>query len=321
VTGKGGPQRSSFFFRIVAFLGCVAALSAAAQPVSVTDDRGKTVRLPHPAQRIVTLAPHLTVLAFSAGAGSRLVGVARFSDFPAAARDLPQVGDSALMDFEKIVALKPDLVLAWKSGNAPADVERIEQLGYPVFVSEPERLADVPRVTRAIGTLAGTLPEATQAATRFENGIQALRERFAQAAGLRVFYVIWRKPLMTVGGSHLISDVIALCGGENVFAGMRQLAPVVTLEAVIAAKPQVVLGGSDPAGATTFESEWRAAAPVVLRDLPVFYVNPDIVQRPTLRIAEGANVVCSALEQVRMHFRAAAGKSGQEAGGRREKAP
>jgi iron complex transport system substrate-binding protein len=295
--------------------------AAAAQPVSVTDDRGRAVRLPRPAQRIVTLAPHLTELAFSAGAGSRLAGIARFSDFPAAARDLPQVGDSALMDFEKIVALKPDLVLAWKSGNAPADVERIEQLGYPVFVSETARLADVPRVTRAIGTLAGTQAEAAQAAAHFEEEIRTLRERFAQAAGVRVFYVIWRKPLMTVGGPHLISDVIALCGGENVFGGMRQLAPVVTLEAVIAAKPQVVLGGSDPAGATTFEGEWRAAAPVVLRDLPVFYVNPDIIQRPTLRIAEGANVVCSALEQARMRFRVGAGKSGQEAGGRGKKAP
>lgn len=321
MTGKGGSRRHSFCFRIVGFLGCVAAIAAAAQPVSVTDDRGKAIRLPHPAQRIVTLAPHLTELAFSAGAGSRLVGVARFSDFPAAARDLPQVGDSALMDFEQIVALKPDLVLAWKSGNAPADVERIEQLGYPVFVSEPERLADVPRVTRAIGTLAGTLPEATQAAARFENGIQALRERFSQEATVRVFYVVWSKPLMTVGGPHFISDVIALCGGQNVFAGAHQLVPVVTLEAVIAARPQVVLGGSDAGGATTFEAKWRATAPVILRNLPVFYVNPDIIQRPTLRVAEGANVVCSALEQARTRIRAVVEKSGQETGGRGKKAP
>lgn len=321
MTGKGGFPRLSFFFRFVVFLGCVAAIAAAAQPVSVTDDRGKVVVLPHPAQRIVTLAPHLTELAFSAGAGRRLVGVARFSDFPAAARDLPQVGDSALMDFEQIVALKPDLVLAWKSGNAPADVERIEQLGYPVFVSEQERLADVPRVTRLIGTLAGTLPEATQAAAQFENGIRALRERFSKAATVRVFYVVWSKPLMTVGGAHFISDVIALCGGENVFAAMRQLAPAVTLEAVIAARPQVVLGGSGPAGAATFEGQWHATAPVVLRDLPVFYVNPDIIQRPTLRVAEGANAVCSALERARTGVRAAAGKSGQEAGGRGKKSP
>ena len=272
---------------------------AAAQPVSVADDRGKTVTLSRPAQRIVTLAPHLTELAFAAGAGSRLAGVARFSDFPPAARDIPQVGDSALMEFERIAALRPDLILAWKSGNAPADVERLEQLGYRVFVSEAARLADVPRLLRSIGALAGTLPEATHAAAEFGKEVRALRERFAKVARVRVFYMIWRKPLMTVNGSHLISDVIALCGGENVFAGIRQLTPAVTLEAVIAAKPQVVLGGSDPSGGDTYAAEWRAFAPGPLRELPVFYVNPDLIQRPTQRIVEGAKVVCSALERVR----------------------
>lgn len=270
--------------------------------------------LPRPAQRIVTLAPHLTELAFSAGAGDRLVGVARFSDFPAAARDLPQVGDSALMDFERIAALKPDLILAWKSGNAPADVERLEQLGYRVFVSEPARLADLPRLLQSIGKLAGTAPEAARAAGRFEREIRALREQFAQASRVRVFYAIWSKPLMTIGGGHLISEVITLCGGENVFAGMRQLAPVVTLEAVVAARPQAVLGGSDPAGGGSFAAEWRSKAPPVLRDVPAFYVNPDLVQRPTLRIAEGARAVCSALAQARTRSGAVLGKAEAAAG-------
>jgi iron complex transport system substrate-binding protein len=203
------------------------------------------------------------------------------------------------MDFEKIVALKPDLVLAWKSGNAPADVERLEQIGYRVFVSEPARLTDVARLLRSIGALAGTLPTAARAAAEFENEVRALRERFAKAPRVRVFYAVWRKPLMTVNGAHLISDVIALCGGENVFAGVRQLTPAVTLEAVIAAQPQVVLGGSDSIGGAGYAAEWRAAAPAPLRELPVFYVNPDLIQRPTRRIAEGAKVVCAALEQVR----------------------
>jgi iron complex transport system substrate-binding protein len=308
VTGKSKSRGSLFLSCLHVIFGCVAAVAAAAQPVSATDDRGRTVSLPRPAQRIVTLAPHLTELAFSAGAGSRLVGVARFSDYPAAARDLPQVGDSALMDFEQIAALKPDLVLAWKSGNAPADVERIEQLGYRVFVSEPARLADLPRLVRAIGTLAGTAPDAARAAGRFEKEIHALRERYLYAPHVKVFYVIWRKPLMTIGGAHFINDVIALCGGENVFAGLRQLAPPVTLEAVIAAKPQVVLGGADMAGGGTFESEWHASAPPPLADLPAFYINPDLIQRPTLRIAEGARAACAALERTRA--REAAGKSG-----------
>jgi iron complex transport system substrate-binding protein len=273
--------------------------AAAAQTISVTDDRGRTVVLARPAQRIVTLAPHLTELVFAAGAGKQLAGVARFSDFPPAARDIPQIGDSARMEFERIAALKPDLILAWKSGNAPADVERLESLGFPAFVSEPARLADVARLLRAIGVLAGTLPEAERAAVGFEREIATLRARHAKAARVRVFYMIWRKPLMTVNGAHLISDVIALCGGENVFARIRPLTSAVTLEAVIAAKPQVVLGGSDPAGGDTYAAEWRGSAPGPLRDLPVFYVNPDLIQRPTQRIVDGARAVCSALEQVR----------------------
>ena len=280
-------------------VACSLIPAVGAQPVTVTDDRGKTVTLQRPAQRIVALAPHLTELAFAAGAGGKLVGVARFSDFPPAARDLTLVGDSARIELERIVALKPDLVLAWKSGNAPADVERLESLGIAAFVGETERLADVARLLRSIGALAGTRPEADRAAAEFEKEVRVLRERFAAAPKVRAFYMIWRKPLMTVGGAHLISDAIALCGGVNVFAGLRQLTPPVTLEAVIAAKPQAILGGSDPAGGDTFVAEWRARAPAPLQKLPVFYISPDLIQRAAPRIVDGARAVCGALEQVR----------------------
>jgi len=271
-----------------------------AQPVSVADDRGKQVVLAAPAQRIVALAPSLAELAFGAGAGGRLVGVARFSDFPPAARDIPRVGDAARVDFERIVALKPDLVLAWKSGNSAADVARLESLGYPAFVSEPARLADIPRLLRGIGTLAGTLPAAGNAAQEFEREITALRGRYAQARKVRVFYQIWHRPLLTVNGAHMISDVIALCGGENVFADVNQLTPSVTLEAVIAAKPEVILGGGSAGGEREFAAWWRASSVPLLRELPAYYINPDHIQRQTPRIVEGAKAVCSALEQVRI---------------------
>jgi iron complex transport system substrate-binding protein len=252
-----------------------------------------------PAQRIVALAPSLAELAFAAGAGGRLVGVARFSDFPPAARKIPQVGDAARVDFERIVALKPDLVLAWKSGNSAADVGRLEGLGYPAFVSEPARLADVPRLLRAIGALAGTLPAAGKAAAEFEREIRALRGRYAQARVVRVFYQIWHRPLLTVNGAHMISDVIALCGGENVFADVNQLTPSVTLEAVIAAKPEMILGGGSAGGEKEFAAQWRASSVPPLRELPAHYINPDHIQRQTPRMVEGAKAVCAALDEVR----------------------
>lgn len=288
--------------RLSAFIcGCVAFASVAgAQQVSIVDDRGRKITLAAPAQRIVALAPHLAELAFDAGAGRRLVGVARFSDFPPAARDIPQVGDSAQLNAERIVALKPDLILVWKSGNPPGDVGRLESLGYPVYTSEPARLADVPRLLRAIGALAGTGASAEKAAADFERQIGALRKRHASARKVRVFYEIWRKPLLTVNGGHLICDVIALCGGENVFADLRPLTPNVTLEALIAAKPEVILGGTRPGGDEAYTREWRAQAMEPLRALPVFYVDPDLMQRPTRRILKGAEAICAHLEKVRI---------------------
>jgi iron complex transport system substrate-binding protein len=288
--------------RSSAFIGgfmAVACAVAAAQPVSVVDDRGKTVSLARPAQRFVTLAPSLTELAIAAGAGSRLVGVARLSRLPHGAHDIPFVGDALRVDLERIVALKPDLVLAWRSGNSVADIGRLEQLGVPVWVSEPSRLADVPRHLRAIGALAATRTAAEAAASAHERDIAELRARYASARKVRVFYVIWHKPLMTVSGEHLIGDVMALCGGENVFAGLPQLSPTVSLEAVIAAKPEAILGGGSAGGEQAFVERWRATAVPPLRGLPLYYVDPDRIQQATPRIVEGARTVCAALDTVR----------------------
>lgn len=282
-----------------AFICGSIAFAVAAQPVSVKDDRGKVVTLNRPVQRIVTLAPHLTELAYAAGAGEKLVGVARHSDYPAAAARIPQVGDAVRVDVEAILALKPDLVLAWRSGNPPAEVGRLEQIGLPVLATEPARLSDIPRLLRAIGTLAGTGGHAQLAATEFEGEMQALRERYAKARRVRVFYVIWHKPLLTVNGAHLISEILSLCGGENVFADLAQLTPHVTLEALLAAKPEAVLGGASAGGEKGFIAQWRGAVPAPLSGLPAHYIDPDLIQRPTPRIVAGVKAVCSALEDVR----------------------
>ena len=274
-----------------------------AQPVSVTDDAGRTVTLPRPAQRIVAIAPSLAEMAYAAGAGDRLVGVARYSALPPGAPALPEVGDAVRVDLERIVGLKPDLVLAWQSGNRTGGYERLDQLGYPVFVTESRRPDDIGRALRAIGRLAGTRPAAERAAADFERGIRELRERYANARQVRTFYAIWTRPWMTVSGAHMIGHVIALCGGENVFGDLPQLTPTVSLEAIIAAKPEAVLGGGSAGGKEVFLRDWRASAPAPLNALPAFYVDPDLIQRQSPRILEGAKAVCSALDQVRMNRR------------------
>jgi len=273
--------------------------AARADGVELRDDRGVFVRLPAPAQRIVTLAPNLAELAHSAGAGRHLVGVARFSDYPEAARHVTEVGDAARVELERILALRPDLVLAWKSGNQVGDIEKLERLGQAVFVTEPVRLADVPRLVRAIGALAGTGGAAERAARSFEEEVRSLRERYARARKVRVHYEVWHRPLITVSGGHMINDVIALCGGLNVFASAPGLTPTVSLEAVVAARPEAVLGGARTGGEAELRRDWREGPIGRLRTLPVFYVDPDLIQRQTPRILEGARIVCAALESVR----------------------
>ena len=130
-----------------------------------------------------------------------------------------------------------------------------------------------------------------------------MRGRYAGTAKVRVFYLIWHRPLLTVNGAHMISDVIALCGGENVFADLAQLTPNVSLEAVIAAKPEVVLGGASADGEKEFAERWRTASVPPLTGLPAHYVNPDTIQRQTPRIVEGVKAVCAALEDVRRNRR------------------
>jgi iron complex transport system substrate-binding protein len=238
-------------------------------------------------------------MVFAAGAGERLAAVVRFSDYPEAARALADVGDASRIDLERVIALEPDLVLAWRSGNPAADLSRLERLGLRVFVTEPRRLSDIPRLLRAIGALAGTAVDAEKSALAFERELERLRARYSTARPVRVFYEIWHRPLLTVNRTHLISDVISLCGGVNVFAAAPLLTPSVSLEAVLAAKPQVVLGGSSAMRAEELVAGWRRAPVRALRDLPVRYVPPDLIQRQTPRIAEGARFVCEYLEEVR----------------------
>jgi iron complex transport system substrate-binding protein len=176
-------------------------------------------------------------------------------------------------------------------------------LGHAIFVAEPVRLADIPRLLRAIGALAGTGPAAERAARAFEEGVQSLRARYAGARKVRALYEVWHRPFITISGRHMISDIIALCGGKNVFADAPGLTPSVSLEAVVAAGAEAVLGGARAGSEADFRREWREAPVAALRSLPAFYVDPDLIQRQTPRILEGARTVCAALEQVRRNRR------------------
>jgi iron complex transport system substrate-binding protein len=289
-----------FAVRLLLAAAGLVALGSYAVDIVATDDRGSTLRLPAPAARIVALAPSITELVYAAGAGDKLAAVPRFSDYPPEAAALPQIGDASSIDVERVLSLKPDLLIGWKSGNRAADIARLERLGFRLFVIEPATLADVPRVLRAIGALAGTDARADAAARAFEGGVQALRARYAGAATVRVFYEIWHQPLMTVNRHHMISDVMRLCGGENIFAELPVLTPVVSLEDVIARKPEVVLGGGSAVSADELAALWRRHADLAgLRGIPALRIDPDSIQRQTPRVLQGAEQVCAHLDSVR----------------------
>src|ERR1043166_3352838 len=270
--------------------------SLSAQALRIQDDRGKLLVLAQPAQRIVALAPHVTELLYAAGAGDKLAAVTQYSDYPPAARALPRVGDATRVDMERILALAPDLVVAWRSGNSAADLERIERMGIKVFVTEAIRLADIPRLLRTLGALAATQTQAQRAAMDFERELAALESSVKPGRAAKVVYEIWHRPLMTVNGRHIISDVIRTCGGWNVFAAVPLLTPVISLESVVAAAPDFILGGGSAASAADFTAGWRGFPYLAaVAHQHVYFVDPDLIQRPTPRILEGARIVCAVI--------------------------
>lgn len=284
-------------FLVLATALCPLTTQAA---VDLVDDLGTRIRLDAPARRIVSLAPHVTELIYAAGAGDALVGVVAYSDFPPAAKSLPSVGSYTRADLEAVVALKPDLVIGWRSGNQPAQIERLRTLGLPVYVNESRDLNAVAHTLRQIGRLAGTESAANTAANAFEAREQALRERYAGQPPVSVFYQIWNQPLMTINGEHLISAVIRLCGGHNVFHDLGLLAPKIGEEAVLVADPEAIVASGMGEARPEWLDTWRkwSQLQAVQRD-NLFFIPPELIQRHTPRILEGATRLCAQLEEAR----------------------
>jgi iron complex transport system substrate-binding protein len=277
----------------------MAAAACTAAAVSVRDDAGNAVTLDRPAQRIVSLAPHATELLFAAGAGPRVVGVVAHSDWPRTARALPKVGDANSLDLEGILVLAPDLVIAWPY-TMPAQLEALRARGTTVFVSDPGSIAGIARDIEALGALAGTDAVARDAADAQRARVGALRARYANAPSVPVFYEVWNDPLYTIGGGHLISEAIALCGGTNVFAALTLPAPMVSLEAVLAAQPHAIIAGSDDGKRPRWLDDWKRwrTLPAVRMD-NLFVAEGDLLHRPGPRFVDGVAALCGMLDVAR----------------------
>jgi iron complex transport system substrate-binding protein len=259
---------------------------------------GHGVQASPPSPRIVSLAPHLTELVFAAGAGESLVGVVEYSDYPEAARRLPRVGDAWRVDMERLLALKPDLVLTWASGTPDDVLARLRSLGLAQREIVTYRLSDIPAALRTIGELAATENTAETAARDFDRQIAELKRAYADARPIRVFIQLDDQPVYTVNGRHIISEVVELCGGRNVFAALPQLAPPVTLEAVIAADPEAIVSTDDTI--TDPMAMWRRWEGIrAVRAGAVYALPADTMARATPRLSAGTRATCAALDDAR----------------------
>ena len=281
---------------LAAWFVCAQAFANA-----LVDDRGRAFDARRAPQRIVSLSPHLAEIVFAVGAGDRLVGVSSYTDYPEQAARIPVIANNGRVDLERLVALKPDLVLAWQSGNPARDLDRIERRGYPVLITEARRLADIPRILRLVGRAAGTEALAELAARGTEARIAELERRMPAGPALPVFIEIWHEPLITVSGDHLISDALRLCGGRNVFSGLELLTTAVSREALLAARPQVVIVSTVSGAEGRDAARWRPA----MRSLPavradaLHAIDPALLHRQGPRLLDAAEVLCAKLALAR----------------------
>lgn len=251
-------------------------------------------------ERIVTLAPNLTELVFAVGAGDSIVGVSAWSDYPAQAREITVVGDAFMVDQEQLALLEPDLLLVWESGTPKHAVDELRKSGYVVETIRTRGLDDVGKALRRIGELTGRSEAAESVASAYQQALDALRESQKDTTPISVFYQVSARPLYTVNREHFVSELIEICGGKNIFADLDDLAPGISVEAVIERNPEVMLASTD-AGDDAFE-EWQRW-PSVSANLygNLFLLPADEIARATPRLALAGSAMCLALQQARMN--------------------
>jgi iron complex transport system substrate-binding protein len=287
---------SRLFMAALLALATVGAQAA----VTVVDDAGRRVTVQQPARRVISMAPHATELLFAAGGGERVVGAMNYSDYPEAAKTIPLVGSNSVIDMERVLALKPDLVVVWHSGNTARQIAQIAATGVPVFHSEPRKLGQVADNIERLGQLLGTQATASAAASALRTRLAGLEARYGKRPPVTVFYQIWDQPLYTLNDAQIASDAIRLCGGRNVFGALNVVAPEVSVEAVLAADPEAIMAGKrhDPANlGLKLWQPYKSMTAVKRGNL--LTVNGELLTRPGPRVVDGAEQLCAAFEAVR----------------------
>ncbi|KFI09046.1 cobalamin-binding protein [Massilia sp. BSC265] len=285
---------------LAAVLGA-ALVAPLAGAVTVRDDGGNTVTLSRPAMRVISMSPHVTETLFAAGGGSRIVGTVNYSDYPEAAKSIPRIGSNREIDLERVISMKPDLIVAWMHNNSERQIEMVRQLGVPVYLSDPQTLDSIPENVVRLGQMMGTEATANAAATELRKQLAALRTRYAGRPTVRAFYQVWDKPLYTLSGKHIITDALRLCGGENIFDKLTVTAPVVSIESVLQADPEAVFGTAEKNYGGV--SLWKPYSTLTAtRKDNLFTVDGDLLNRAGPRMIAGTALLCEKLELARQRL-------------------
>jgi iron complex transport system substrate-binding protein len=215
------------------------------------------VSLPKIPARIVSLTPGATEMLFAAGAGQRLIATVEYSDEPAAARKVPRIGDVVAIDMERLLSLRPDVVIVWPGGGNPAQIAEIDRMNIPLYRQQVDSLADLPKSIRRLGQLAGTEPVAQKAAGELESRLAMLARVYGSGRHPSVLLEVWNQPIYTVGGPHIITDALRLCGARNIFGDLRDRAPAVEIEAVVARNPDIIIAAAPPGAGQGWLEDWR----------------------------------------------------------------
>ncbi len=290
------------FLRISTFALTVGVSSAAfsAPDIEVIDDNGRAISLRSPARRVITLTPHVTEMVFAAGGGAKIVATVNSSDYPPEARSLPRIGDGLQPSPEQVAAYKPDLVIGW----LPEQAESLDALDIPVFINTPRTLGDIADSIETFGVLLGTTDVARKRVDTLRQKLDVLMAGGVTRAPIRVLIQAGTEPEYALGADHILSDVIALCGGVNVFADSPAVAPRISVEGVLAAQPDLVLVGRSGAGGTPVPdpaalSYWQGVGLRAASLGQVYMLDADTIYRPGPRLIDTAGQICNVIHQAR----------------------
>jgi iron complex transport system substrate-binding protein len=269
--------------------------------IQVTDDDGIEHTFEQPVQRIVSLMPHATELLFEVGAGDKIVGAVQYSDYPQAAKKIPRVGGYSALNIEAIVALQPDILIAWPEGNRNRELDRLKALGLPILVSDPREFKDIANALKIYGRITGNDEQAHKALTAFNTKLEFLRKQYSKQEKVSVFYQVWNAPLMTQNGNTFISRAIETCGGVNIFADLPMTNPQVSIESILVQDPQVIVASGMGQARPEWLDDWRQYKTLqAVQKNQLFHILPELFQRPTSRFLLGTEQLCEAMQLARI---------------------